>query len=51
MMDWIIAGNGISRAGSAGIPRNIDDRERKTVVWYTSFFFSKQIYEFNDGWR
>ena len=38
--DCMIAGKGISHAGSAGIPRDIDDRERKTVIWYTNFFFS-----------
>ena len=30
--DWIIAGKDISRIGSAGMPRDIDDLERKTVV-------------------
>ena len=34
----MIAGKDISRTGSAGIPRDIADREKKTVVWYTSFF-------------
>ena len=46
IINWMIAGKGISRAGSAGIPRDIDDRERKTVVWYTNFFFQKQL----NGW-
>ena len=42
IINWMIAGKGISRAGSAGIPRDIDDRERKTVVWYTNFFFKNK---------
>ena len=42
---WIMAGNDISRVGSAGIPSDIDDRERKTVVWYTSF--SKKAKQMN----
>ena len=36
---WMMAGKDISRTGSAGMPRDIADREKKTVVWYTSFFF------------
>ena len=39
---WMMAGKGISRTGSAGIPRDIADREKKTVVWYTSFFCKKK---------
>ena len=39
---WITAGNDISRVGSAGIPSDIDDRERKTVVWYKSFQKAKK---------
>ena len=38
MRNWIMAGKDISRTGSAGIPRDTADREKKTVVWYTSFF-------------
>ena len=38
MKHWMIAGKDISRTGSAGIPRDIADREKKTVVWYTSCF-------------
>lgn len=34
---WVMAGKDINRTGSAGIPRDIADREKKTVVWYTSF--------------
>lgn len=30
------AGSGRRRVGRAGIPREIEDREKKTVVWYTS---------------
>ena len=37
MRHWKTAGKDISRTGSAGIPRDIDDLERKTVVWYTNF--------------
>jgi hypothetical protein len=38
---WMMAGKDISRTGSAGIPRDTADREKKTVVWYTSFFCKK----------
>jgi hypothetical protein len=30
---WMIAGRGRRRAGRGGTPIEIDDRERKTVVW------------------
>ena len=43
IINWTIAGKDISCAGSAGIPRDIDDRERKTVVWYTNFFLNKWV--------
>ena len=43
MKHWMMAGNGISRTGSAGIPRDIEDREKKTVVWYTSFLRKRYI--------
>ena len=39
----MMAGNGISRTGSAGIPRDIEDREKKTVVWYTSLLRKRYI--------
>lgn len=32
----IIAGTGNSFSGSGGQPAEIEDRERKTVAWYTS---------------
>ena len=46
-----MAGKDIRRTGSAGIPRDIADREKKTVVWYTNFFFAKTLYikKVNDG--
>jgi len=42
MKHWMMAGKDISRTGSAGIPRDTADREKKTVVWYTSFFLRKK---------
>lgn len=33
MITWIIAGREMSRVGRAGTPREMDDRERNTVVW------------------
>ena len=42
MKNWMMAGKDISRTGSAGIPRDTADREKKTVVWYTSFFLQKR---------
>jgi hypothetical protein len=43
MKHWTMAGKDISRTGSTGIPRDIADREKKTVVWYTSFFCQNVI--------
>jgi len=31
--DWIMAGKGSNRSGRAGRPKEIDERERKTVDW------------------
>ena len=36
--NWIMAGKDISRTGSAGMPMDIDAREKNTMVRYTSFF-------------
>ena len=44
MKHWTMAGKDISRTGSAGIPRDIEDREKKTVVWYTSFCSQKHYF-------
>ena len=44
MTYWTMAGRDISRTGSTGIPRDTADREKKTVVWYTSFFFPTKKY-------
>ena len=32
----MIEGIGIARIGRAGSPREMDERERNTVLWYTS---------------
>jgi hypothetical protein len=36
MTAWVIAGRGRNRVGSAGTPREMEERERKTEAWYTS---------------
>ena len=35
--NWTIAGMGSSRDGRGGRPNEMDERERKTVAWYTSY--------------
>lgn len=46
----MMEGKGISRTGSAGIPRDIADREKKTVVWYTSFFVESLYIYIKSQW-
>ena len=36
IMPWMIAGSGKSRSGRGGKPIEIEEREKKTNVWYTS---------------
>jgi len=36
MINCTIAGKGRRRAGKAGSPRDIEDRDKNTVAWYTS---------------
>ena len=36
MMSCVAAGTGSSLSGSGGNPREMEDRERNTVTWYTS---------------
>lgn len=36
MIPCKMAGRERSRAGKGGMPRDMEDRDRKTVVWYTS---------------
>ena len=35
--NWTIAGIESSREGKGGSPNEMDERERKTVAWYTSY--------------
>lgn len=35
--NWMKAGRGKRRVGMAGSPSDIEDRERNTVAWYTSY--------------
>jgi hypothetical protein len=37
MKPWRIDGNARKRGGSGGIPREMEEREKKTKVWYTSY--------------
>jgi len=37
IQNWMVDGTGRNRRGRGGMPSDIDDRERKTFDWYTSW--------------